>query len=1399
MKYSEYFEIDKNYSSEINPDSVRNQGNEWQNTYPHETFVDLLSSVEQMLSREKPNYRKSIWIEGSFGTGKSRVVWTLKNLLECSEEEFRDYFKKYNDEFKKVPDLEDKLFAQRSEKIVTVFRYDSGEITSIKKLITAVFDSVSDALDKAGVPYNGNRTLRGKVIQWLSDDANKRYFDEIISMPQYRSMGSLSGKNADDIIAQLSNPSVSSDALLSDILRIGEERGIKPFNIEMQDLKDWLTDIIESNNLKAIVFMWDEFSSFFKNNPTSLDVFQTLVELDNDKPFYMVIVTHMSGSFFSDSDKRAKDAFKQLQDRLVRKTIEMPDNIAFKLIKHAMKIKEVARDEYESYADELTGYMPNSRKAVCDFVKVDDDVMKGIFPIHPMAALLLKHFAKNFASNQRSMFNFIKNSQSNDLHAFQWFIENHSPDNYEILTIDYLWDFFYEKGGDENTDMIGKSNLDITIATILDTYPSNASKLSLEEQRVLKAVLMMQAISKKMNNGVELLRPTAKNLGLAFEGDYSMENNHAINIAKNQLVQKKILYIDTNGSVEKFAASAIAGDQVQIDAIKDRIRKDTKTAKLIDDGDLSTAFTFNSALKARYNFHYATDDNFRVTINKINNMPKSYKFNAVICIARTEEEQTTLRLKIAEAVKNAQYADIIFIDATSNIMGLDRFEQWVGAAAQAEYWRPKDSHLADDKLKDVKRTLSDWKNDIAVGKFTVYFGSDFKEDAPSMTLLKEKLATVVLKVYPLSFDNCNVSDQFFKDAKYPDAAKKGIAMAKTVDFTRPGIFQEKYVRAMLGEVLGVEHFEEVKPYLSISKLKLKVKSYMDKAFAKDVRVAISEIFDFLMQEGFMPCAMYAYLTGFLLSDYSDEPYRYGVGYGGDDGGKMTADELGNDIAAYIKKKVAPVKNYKEKYIEIMTPDQKAFVDFASKAFEIADNLSVEQAASKVRIKLRDIGYPVWCFKAIDTKSLEGFIDKLAEISNTQNGGNVPTLAGQMGKMLLSEPSSVDNLAKLLTAENGYKAMKEYLNNFEEGQLLTCAEAIGVSDVMADVKKQIGSGEATWLWNMDTGLEELRKLLIDYKIILQSNKLGIKSTSFFSCMQAWKEYTRYIKSPASVISAKCPELLYFIGCLKDIVENGEISHEKHEKFLVEITEKSSAISALKEEKIAIFKEAYSLYLVGFNDTEVRKVYNKLPASSFTDDKSSFEKNISSISDEVRSEQERFRLLELWEEKSGTKSAFEWSEKNRTPIKAMVPVEEQVNAFKLFDAINYPNTEASKVSDALNYLKSNPGFITSLSDKAKIDSAFIRVIVKKYYAILTDLEAVRDHLEKVIPKAPYAWYGDPAVSAEIEKLANLKYRTGGNAVVMQCIDKMDAEEAKTYLRKLVQEDVEVGISIISKEGI
>ena len=1398
MKYSEYFFIDPTYYPEINPDSVKDPKNQWQSTYPHKTFIELLEAAERMLARETGRDKHGIWVEGSYGTGKSRVVWTLQNLLTCSDEELREYFNR-TDALRRKPDLMNKLLAHKEGKIITVSRYGSGEIASIRQLIMTVYDSVAKALKAAGIDYQGQRTLRGRIADWIADETHKQIFELLLKKPEYRGCGSFSGKSADDIVAQLLNLNASADALLNDILCLADREGITMFEISMDDLKEWLTDIIDENHLKAIVFFWDEFSSFFKNNKSSLDIFQKLAELSESKPFYMVIVTHMSGSLVGPAEQ---GAFKIVYDRFTHNAIEMPDNIAFELIHDAMRTKEgPAHDEYLALTRELNDYMAEPRKAVCEQAKISDEVMRGIFPIHPMAALLLKHISTSFASNQRSMFNFIKNDNSDNLQAFQWFINNHSPDDSQILTIDFLWNFFYERGTDESTSAIGRSNLDSAVATILDTYPSNESKLSsLGEKRVLKTVLMMQAISKKLNNGVELFRPTDKNIQLAFQGDDSMDNGFAINIIHNMLLPKKILYINTDGRVKEYASAAVAADQVQIDAIQDRLRRETKTATLLNAGGIREAFNFPVSIQTRYEFTDVTVDNFTISINRIVNEPQTHQFRGVICYARNEDEQKKVRSFIEEAVKQDLYKDITFIDASANIMGLDRFERYIDVAAQEEYWRPKDSRLADDKLKNKVELLGEWKAALETGSFVVYKSASIKTPCGSMNLLSETLADLVLKVYPLSFDNAKVSNNFFTTTSWADSAKRGIRLRKTADFTRPGIFTEEFVQNMMGEVIGVPNYVQDVPNHSVSKLKAKLDKMIQDTFQADVRISIGTVFDYLMGLGFMPCALYAYLAGFLLSEYSEEPYRFSVGSAGDNGGVMTPETLGDYIGEYIKHKISPIKNYKEKYIEIMTQDQKTFVDFVHDAFDVPENLSVEQAASRMRVKLRDIGYPVWCFKCIDTNSLESFIDKLADIANAKTGEAVPTLAGQLGKMLTQVPTASKNMAALITEENGPKAMLEFLHEFENGELLSVAASIGIQNVVGDVRRQIGSGEASWLWDKITGIEELHKLLVDYTIILKSNSLESVSSasSFFSCMQAWREYTSFLKIPYSVCKTKIPELSYFFECLKNIAEDCDLSHDRHEKFLTELEAKSSAIDALKERKMEVFKEEYSIYLTGFSEKEILKLYSKLPGSSYLDDKSTYEKNISREADVIRMEQERFKLMALWESLTQTATPHEWCSQHQMPIRAMVPPAELQYASRAFQAIDDNNADKRDISFALDYLSRTPAFIADLSDAVKMEAAFARCIIGHYATVLTDSAEVRKHLKDYVPENCDQWYGSPVVASEIKKLARSKYLNGGNSAVMKKIDQMNADEAKALLKRLVTDDVEVGISIINKEG-
>lgn len=1384
-KYSEYFDIDEGYWPEINPSSIKDPANKWEKTFPHATFINLLKATERMLARAANSDKKGIWIEGAYGTGKSRVAWALKNLLDCSDDKLKAYFSKYP-VLQEQPDLKDKLLGHKQGKIITSYRYASGGIDSDRALIMAIYESVTKALREAGIVYKGENTLRGSVVEWLSDEANKAFFNALITLPEYRGLGSFAGKTVDDIISLLNNYNANIDSLMSDIFTLADNRGITALSINMDALISWITDVIDKNNLKAIVLVWDEFSAYFKKNRTSLDEFQKLAELANFKPFYLMIVTHMSGSIFSETDQTGKI----VRDRFIRKEIELPDSIAFELIKHALKVKDAALDIWEGLADDLNSRMPFSRQVVAKAVNVSDDVLKGMLPLHPYAALLLKNISSAFASNQRSMFNFIKNAETENLQAFQWFIDTYSPDNADILTIDFLWNFFYEKGTDDYGTGAGRSNLDSIIRTILDTYPKNEGRLIAEEKRVLKTVLMMQAISQKLGDSVELFLTNDQNIDLAFEGT-DLEQYRAVNLTK-KLVKDGILYVKPmKGGKTQYAAAAVSGDQVQIDTIKKRITNDTKTAALVLGGNLSSALLLTRALNFRFEVANATVDNFPQTINKITNEQTTYKIRAIMTFARNDEEQNRIRELIRGAMQDERYSNLVFIDASSMVLGQERFEQWVECVANEEYWRAKDGNLADDMSRKAKAVLEDWRTYISNGSFTLYsIYAKTGEPQGSMSSLLETLSNIVIKKYPLSFDNAKVSEQMFAVSGLPSGARFGIMQECG------GVFHHSFILPLMQGVWQVERYWEINSKLPISKLKQKVDTLVKTAFDLDGRISIGAIFDALEEEGFMPCNLYAMLTGFLLKEYADNTYRYSDGEAGD---KMSSDKLAEIIGEYIKHKNTPIARYKEKYVEIMTKELIAFADLSNTVFGIPNILSVEQIATRIRSKLKDLGYPIWCFKEIDIGGLDECIDRLAAIANSNNGADSVTKnATKLGAMALQTPLLAEKLAILLTKENAKKAMEEYLLYFENGDVLTLASEINAQDVLLDVKRQLGTGEALWLWDKETGEEEILKLLTDYKIVAASNRINTKATSLSACLNEWCEKVKFIKMPYASLTMEVPTLKAFFQILREIAESGELSYDKRDKFLKEIENSTDIFMDFFTKKVDIFRNIYSFYLTGFSDNEINILYSKLPMNSFVADKSMNEKSVAELSEKMRKEQDKYKLHQMWEEKTSSKSPKEWSILNRTPILALIPVNMQVDARRVFDTINRNNPEDKDVKFALEFLQTKTFFIADLLDKAKIDTAFIHDIIGRYSAVLPNADSVRSHLENIITADHYDWYSNPIVAREIEKFAQSRYNCEGSEKVLQKIERMDDRKAKEYLKRLIKDNMNVGIEIILEGG-
>lgn len=705
-KYRDYFNIDPEYFPQINEKVINDNPDIWKKFYPHETFVKLLKDTVSVLSRKQ---KVSIWVEGAYGTGKSHAVLTLKKLLETSPEDTKAYFDKYPDQLSNDLYNQFQQLKTGDQKILTVHRYGSSKIHDDDSLVFAIQDSIQHAL-KDNKMDTTEVALKDSVIRWINDPLNKDYFNKLLAEPYRLVFG---GVDADTIIDNLNSYTGDSlSELMTKITKMAEERHLQMLQLDADQLTTWIEAVIQENNLKAIMFIWDEFTEYFRNNMRNLTGFQRIVDLSSSAPFYMLIVTHDAMHIFPDGDKE----FGKIKGRFIDPICEiaLPDNMAFRLMGSAMTKKEDPQilNEWEETVDDLCDRTQNSRKLVMQKANISDKELKSILPIHPYTALLLKHISATFDSNQRSMFDFIKNDRGDELKGFQWYIDNYGPlDNNPLLTIDELWDFFYEKG---------KEYLAHDIRSILDYYNTVKERpLDSDHRRVLKAVLLMQAISQKVGSSVDLFVPNVDNIDNAFEGS-DLDQGLAGRLA-TEMDKEKILYQQPiGGGKYQFAARMSVTDDTEIEKLKKQISTKT-TIELVEQGEISEAITLTGALKARFHLECASATDLKAKANKLRNQESSLgnKLSAIITFAKDDQESIAIGKTINEILKDDSY-HITFIDASITPLGNDLLEQYINAMANATYQKGKDNDLSRQYERDAKDVLKKWRQRIENGEYRIY-------------------------------------------------------------------------------------------------------------------------------------------------------------------------------------------------------------------------------------------------------------------------------------------------------------------------------------------------------------------------------------------------------------------------------------------------------------------------------------------------------------------------------------------------------------------------------------------------------------------------------------------------------------------------------------------------------
>lgn len=1389
-KYKDYFDIDPDYFPAVNPDVIKSNPELWKKFYPHETFIKLIKDIVSVLNRQQ---KQNIWVEGAYGTGKSHAVLTLKHLLDSTEQETKEYFETFNLD----QDLLKKFLYVKSEgKIITVHRYASSSIKGDNDLFIAIQESIEQALRDAGIDNAAHGAMKDAVVKYLSDEYNKQYFNGLVTGPYASLFG---GSDADKIIKDLQE--YTEDALrelMRKIFKVANERQIRAFTLDDKGLCEWIRETIRQNKLNAIVFIWDEFTEYFQNNMTALTGFQTMLELSETEHFCFIPVTHKSEALFS-----AQDTMKnKILGRFVRPrcVIELPENMAFQLMGAAMQKNSdpvIYQEWTEEILPDLCDRTVNSRVIVGKQTKLNDEQMRGILPIHPYAASLLKHISTSFDSNQRSMFDFIKNDRGDDTHAFQWFIKNCGPlDDNPLLTIDMLWNFFYD---------MGKESLALSIRQILDNYPrlSRANLLE-DEKRVLKAVLLFQAISFEVRDSVDLFLANEKNLNSAFEG--SDLEGKASHIAE-KLVRDKILYKKIVGKNDVY--SVLIGEMSEDQIEKHKKKYLTKTtSSLITDGALDEAIELPAALKLRYKLVYAGITDFEQTTKKcMNEAERDGKhLYGVVTFAKDSSERLALSQKITTKLNENPDTPVIFIDCSKTLLGEEQFAEWVEFKAKADYHSGKDKDQSTQNSNYANDVLKNWRKNIKDGEFVYYSKVRLNgETLATEDALMDELCAYNRKIFTNGLECYNVIANMWT----LNAARQGAECGLKEEIA--GTFRSSNPNTKLEVALNgawkVQDYWTSSPSLNISAIKARLEELMRTKLRRDGRISIRTIFETLSEApyGFMPCNLSAFILGFLLKEYCGGKYTWSDDTTSDE---LTVDKMKEMIHEILQQEKPPNPRYRDKYIVTMPQEVKAFIDITSKAFGISKSqcTSVEAARERVRAKMRELSFPIWTLdyiiegESIDTdvevvKRLVELYGFLANNVKEETDMSENDIAIEIGKISLKNASAISDLEKLFTAEKCQIGIKAFLDVYKDGELIKLANAVNDGNQYINVlRSKFAVDAANWVWRKGTAEAVIDSVILEYQIIEESNKCVGTSKSYKDALRAWSGKANNMRLSFSAIKNDVDDLDVLLGYIYEICTTDQLQEQHKQAFLDSMKIFGAKfVDFYNNRQNDVFKKVCDFELTGLSDADKDKVYGAMPMGCFTKDKVGYSNLVAQMVEEQKKGLNSMKLRNIWREKTNTSSPYQWSEQFSMPIFAMLAEQEVTVCRKIFATINSNKADAKDISDAITYLE-NAKFFDFLSDASQRDKMFVKNIIRDNAVMLSNIAEVKDYLRSHVTDVPYYWFGSPSVQSTLNKMAEAKYNKDGYEIAFQKIDQMSAEDVKKYLKDLIKNNKNVGVEII-----
>jgi len=283
--------------------------NYWKQFIPNDQFYEVLRKTLSAIDTSDPSLRKSIWIQGTFGTGKSHAASVIKHLLFDDFNEVEDYINENID--------------------------DSSLKSKLKN-------------------YRAKNKLLPIVLKGLGSISNSRTFalqieKAVRTSPVFKDLGIVTTSDFDRLIEKVNNPLIDWDSLIknhdelsiyvttkTEILNklnaydidffyvIEETLNREGVHFSHSDISKWLVEvnneIIAQKKADGIIIIWDEFTSVMDSiNSGIINQLQNIAELSEKNNIFLYLISHRTPhqhSIPKEDLSRMNDRFHIIQYRM---------------------------------------------------------------------------------------------------------------------------------------------------------------------------------------------------------------------------------------------------------------------------------------------------------------------------------------------------------------------------------------------------------------------------------------------------------------------------------------------------------------------------------------------------------------------------------------------------------------------------------------------------------------------------------------------------------------------------------------------------------------------------------------------------------------------------------------------------------------------------------------------------------------------------------------------------------------------------------------------------------------------------------------------------------------------------------------------------------------------------